>query len=83
MDVLGNSDICNSLLVVGWEYVRSFRQVSYISGHVGGKARAQVMGRTKRGVRDGSGPFAGSYRKSGGKSVGRRRAAGQRCPKRK
>ena len=40
------------------------------------------MGKTRRGVRDGSGPFKGSYRrKSEGKSIGRRRAAGQKCPK--
>jgi len=41
------------------------------------------MAKTRRGVRDGSGPFAGSHRrKVQGKSIGRRRAAGQKCPKR-
>lgn len=38
------------------------------------------MGRNARGVRDGSGPYKGSYQKkiSG---LGRRKAAGQVCPK--
>jgi hypothetical protein len=41
------------------------------------------MGKNARGVRDGNGPYKGSYRRSGeGKSIGRRRAAGQKCPKR-
>ena len=40
------------------------------------------MGYNKRGVRDGSGPYKGSYiRRSGGK-IGRRRRAGTKCPKR-
>ena len=38
------------------------------------------MARTKRGVRDGSGPFKGSDRASRGLK-GRRQAAGQKCPK--
>lgn len=37
------------------------------------------MSRTVRGKRDGSGPFKGSFR-SRTSSVGRRRAAGVRCP---
>lgn len=40
------------------------------------------MARTKRGVRDGTGPYKGSYQRKA-KGVGRRRAAGQKCPKRK
>ena len=36
------------------------------------------MGKNARGKRDGSGPYKGSSRK-----VGRREAAGQKCPKRK
>lgn len=41
-----------------------------------------TMSKTKRGVRDGSGPYSGSYqsKKHGGK--GRRRMAGAKCPKR-
>ena len=40
------------------------------------------MGRNARGKRDGTGPYRGSYqRKKSG--IGRRRAAGQRCPVRK
>ena len=42
------------------------------------------MGYTRRGIRDGSGPHKDSYRrKVEGKSIGRRRAKGIRCPKRK
>ena len=42
------------------------------------------MGKTVRGKRDGTGPFAGSARRSvEGRRVGRRRAAGQKCPVRK
>jgi len=41
------------------------------------------MGYSKRGVRTGTGPYKGSYRRSvEGKSIGRRRASGVRCPKR-
>jgi len=41
------------------------------------------MGRTRRGVRDSTGPYRGSYiRRKGGK-IGRRRRAGQPCPKKK
>ena len=41
------------------------------------------MGRNARGVRDGSGPYRGSYRvRVEGRSVGKRRAAGSPCPKR-
>jgi len=41
------------------------------------------MSYTKRGKRDGTGPYKGSYiRRKGGK-VGRRRRAGIKCPKRK
>jgi len=40
------------------------------------------MGRTKRGVRDGSGPYKGSYRRKTSK-IGRRKASGKKCPKRK
>ena len=40
------------------------------------------MGKTKRGVRDGSGPYKGSYQdqKSG---KGRRQMAGEKCPVKK
>jgi len=39
------------------------------------------MGREKRGKRDGTGPYKGSYeRKSGGR--GKRKDAGEKCPKR-
>ena len=39
------------------------------------------MGKTQRGIRDGSGPYAGSYRKTvEGQSVGRRIEAGETCP---
>ena len=39
------------------------------------------MGYTKRGKRDGSGPYRGSYiRRKGGK-IGRRRRAGVKCPR--
>jgi len=39
------------------------------------------MGREKRGKRDGTGPYKGSYeRKSGGQ--GKRRGAGEKYPKR-
>ena len=42
------------------------------------------MSRTRRGVRDGTGPRTGSYRRRvEGRTVGRRRAAGVKCPKRK
>lgn len=41
------------------------------------------MGRNARGVRDGSGPYKGSYQRRVGKGMGRRRQAGQKCPKRK
>jgi len=42
------------------------------------------MSYTKRGVRDGSGPYRGSYRRRvEGKGIGRRRASGAKCPKRK
>lgn len=39
------------------------------------------MGRNRRGVRDGSGPYRGSYRRRGeGKSIGRRKARLGYCP---
>lgn len=42
------------------------------------------MGKTVRGQRDGSGPYAGSYRKKvQRKAIGRRRAAGVKCPVKK
>jgi len=42
------------------------------------------MGKSQRGVRTGDGPFSGSFRrKSEGKAMGRRRAAGQKCPVKK
>ena len=42
------------------------------------------MGYLRRGVRDGSGPRKGSYRRRvEGRKIGRRRAAGQPCPARK
>jgi len=41
------------------------------------------MGKTVRGKRDGTGPYRDSYqRKVRGRKVGRRRAAGEKCPKR-
>jgi len=39
------------------------------------------MGRTRRGVRDGSGPKAGSYQRKRTGSRGRRKLAGQKCPR--
>ena len=41
------------------------------------------MSKTRRGVRDGSGSFKGSYQSKSGSKVGKRRAAGVKCPKRK
>ena len=42
------------------------------------------MGYLRRGVRTGDGPFKGSYRRRvEGKRIGRRRARGVKCPKRK
>jgi len=41
------------------------------------------MGQSARGKRDGTGPFKGSYRKTAGSKIGRRKAAGQKCPKAK
>ena len=38
------------------------------------------MGKNARGKRDGTGPYKGSYRSG---QQGRRKAAGQKCPKRK
>ena len=40
------------------------------------------MGKTARGVRTGDGPFKGSYQSKVSK-VGRRQAAGQKCPVKK
>jgi len=40
------------------------------------------MGKTAKGVRTGDGPFKGSARRKTSK-IGRRRAAGVKCPKRK
>lgn len=41
------------------------------------------MGKTRRGVRNGTGPYKNSYiRRKGGK-LGRRRRAGVKCPVRK
>jgi len=41
------------------------------------------MGYYKRGVRDGSGSYKDSYRRRvEKKSIGRRRAKGEKCPKR-
>ena len=37
------------------------------------------MSRTKRGVRDGTGPYKGSYQRLI-KAMGRRKAAGEKCP---
>ncbi len=39
------------------------------------------MGKNARGVRDGSGPYKGSYQRKAGGGIGRRRAARQKCPK--
>jgi len=39
------------------------------------------VSKTARGKRDGTGPYKGSYQRKNS-SVGRRRAAGQKCPKR-
>ena len=42
------------------------------------------MGRTKKGIRDGTGPYKDSYRrKTEKKTTGRRIASGQKCPKKK
>ena len=38
------------------------------------------MGKTQRGVRDGSGPYKGSYQRKNKNGVGRRKKAGQKCP---
>lgn len=40
------------------------------------------MGRNKAGVRDGTGPYKGSYQGKTSK-VGRRQQAGQKCPVKK
>ena len=40
------------------------------------------MGRTKRGVRNGTGPYKGSYQRRTSK-VGRRVQSGKPCPKKK
>ncbi len=40
------------------------------------------MGEKIRGLRDGTGPWKGSYRKiTEGKTIGRRIEAGKKCPK--
>jgi len=44
--------------------------------------RRKGMSRTKRGVRDGTGPYKGSYRAKQG-LPGRRAARGEKCPKRR
>ena len=41
------------------------------------------MGKTTRGKRDGTGPFAGSAMRSAGRTTGRRKAAGVKCPVKK
>lgn len=41
------------------------------------------MGYLKRGVRDGTGPYRGSWMRKHHGRLGRRRRAGQKCPKRK
>ena len=41
------------------------------------------MGMNKRGVRDGSGPYRGSWQRRVHGSKGRRRQAGKPCPERK
>ena len=38
------------------------------------------MGYNRRGVRDGSGPYKGSYQRRVAGGIGRRRQAGQACP---
>jgi len=38
------------------------------------------MGKTTRGKRDGSGPYKGSFQAKNSR-LGRRRAAGQKCPR--
>lgn len=40
------------------------------------------MGRNRRGVRDGSGPYRGSYQRKNGNGRGRRQQAGINCPHR-
>lgn len=40
------------------------------------------MGKNARGKRDGSGPYKGSYQ-AGKSQVGKRQAAGVKCPKKK
>lgn len=39
------------------------------------------MGRSARGKRDGSGPYKDSYQRRSGRKVGKRRAAGEKCPR--
>ena len=39
------------------------------------------MGFAQRGKRDGTGPFKGSFQRKSGRKIGRRRAAGYKCPK--
>ncbi len=41
------------------------------------------MGYLKRGKRDGTGPYKGSYIRKSGRKVGRRRRKGTKCPRRK
>lgn len=38
-------------------------------------------GKTKRGVRDGTGPYKKSYQSKTGHKKGKRRSKGQSCPK--
>ena len=40
------------------------------------------MGRNKPGVRDGTGPYRGSWQRRHFGSVGKRQQAGEKCPKR-
>ncbi len=40
------------------------------------------MSKTARGKRDGTGPHKDSYQRRAAGGVGKRRAAGQKCPKR-
>jgi len=39
------------------------------------------MGRTRRGVRDGTGPYKDSWQRRHNRGVGRRQARGEKCPK--
>lgn len=54
---------------------------SLLMEKVAKKLKKEVfMGKENRGVRDGSGPYKGSYQNQKSPGVGRRQQAGQKCP---